>query len=128
MNPKDDETSLGRILLELEIINEDQLRKALDRQENSSLEQVLGMVLVHEGYCTKEDIDYALSAQESMRAGRHKEVRKAVAAIDFAIQRKTNNGARAHAIEKAAALVRTQSGQGFQAITPELLAKGSGER
>jgi hypothetical protein len=107
-------------------ITEDQLVEAIERQENSTLEQLLGAVLVHCGFCSKEDIDTALSAQESMRSG--KKVRHAMAVADLAIYRKTTNGARDRAIASGARFVRSASGSDYQAITPEMLAKGSGDR
>lgn len=128
MNPKDDETSLGAILLELEIITPDQLRLALDRQENSTIEQLLGMVLVHMGFCSKDDVEAALSAQKSLRAGKKGDVTKALAAMDFAIHRKGSNGARQKAIEKGAAFYKQKTGQEFPAVTAALLAKGTPER
>lgn len=126
MNAKDDATSLGHVLVEMGVITEAQLQEAVERQENSTLEQLLGSVLVHYGYCTKEDVDAALSAQKSLRSG--KKVKHALAVVDMAIARKSSNGARDRAIASAARFVRTASGSEFQAITPELLAKGSGER
>ena len=126
MSAKDDPTSLGLVLVEMGVITEDQLREAVERQENSTLEQLLGAVLVHEGFCKKEDIEAAISAQESMRRG--KKVQHAMAVADLAIYRKKTNGARDRAIASGARLVRTASGSGFKAVTPELLAKGTGDR
>lgn len=122
MTPKDDETSLGAILLELDIITPQQLQAALDRQANSTIEQLLGMILVHDGACTKEEVELALSAQKSMRNG-NRDVKKAVAVLDFAIHRKKSNGARDRAVQKAAAFTRSQTGQEYQAVTASMLAK-----
>lgn len=127
MNQRDDETSLGSILVELEIITEDQLKQALERQERSTIEQMLGMILVHDGVCTKEEIELALSAQKSMRHG-NKSLQKAVAVLDLAIHRKKSNGARDRAVRKAAAFVKSQTGQEYQAVTASMLAKRADER
>jgi hypothetical protein len=126
MNAKDDETSLGNVLVEMGILTPRQLQEALDRQENSTLEQLLGAVLVHFGFCTKDDVDAALSAQESLRSG--KRVRHALAVADIAIARKNSNGARSRAIASGARFVRSATGSEFQAVTPGMLAKGTGER
>lgn len=133
MNPKDDDTSLGNILLEIGMITEEQLEKAVERQQNSSIEQMLGMVLVHEGYCTKETIEDALSMQASMRKGRMREADKAMCAIDYAIKRKKSNGAREVAIRKGAVIgkvagvIRSATGSEYVAITSEMVAKAAKE-
>lgn len=126
MSERDEDTSLGRLLVEMGAISEGQLREAVERQENSTLEQLLGAVLVHMGFCSKDEVESALSAQKSMRSG--KKARHAMAVADLAIHRKNVNGARDRAIASGARFVRTASGSEFQAITPGMLAKGSGER
>lgn len=126
MNGRDDATSLGNILVEMGVLTETQLREAIERQENSTLEQLLGSVLVHFGYCSREDVEAALSAQKSMRGG--KKVRHALAVADLAIHRKKVNGARDRAIASGARLVRSASGQEFVAVTPEMLAKTGVDR
>jgi hypothetical protein len=117
MSPKDDDTSLGYILHELGVISKEQLDSALEKQRDSTIEQLLGMVLVHEGYCKKDDIEMALSAQKSLRNGSNrKDVRKALAAMDFAITKKKSNGSRLSTIRKAAEFYRHRTGQGFPAV------------
>jgi hypothetical protein len=128
MNPKDDDTSLGAILLQMGVITPSQLNIALEKQHNSTLEEQLGMVLVHVGFCTNQEVELALSAQASIRSSKDKEVTKACAAIDLAIQRKRHNGARRDAIMKGAQFTKRTSGTGYPAVTPELLAKGSNGR
>ena len=123
MSAKDDPTALGNILIELGLITLEQLAEAIERQENSTLEQLLGAVLVHQGYCTKEDVDTALSAQKSMRQG--KKVRQALAMADLAIRRKTSNGARDRAIQSGARFARSASSASYPAVSVEMLAKGS---
>ncbi len=123
---KDDATSLGNVLIEMGVISEVQLREAVERQENSSLEQLLGAVLVHQGYCSKEDVEAALSAQKSLRSGQR--VKHALAVADLAIHRKTSNGARDRAIISGARFVRSASSPEYVAVTSEMLAKSSGNR
>ena len=126
MSARDDSTSLGNVLVEMGVITEQQLQDAVDRQENSTLEQLLGAVLVHQGYCSKGDIDAALSAQKSLRSG--KKIKHALAVVDMAIHRKTSNGARDRAIASGARFTRSSSGQDYPAVTADMLAKSGGDR
>jgi hypothetical protein len=121
-----DDASLGNVLIEMGVITERQLREAVERQENSSLEQLLGAVLVHQGYCSKEDVEAALSAQKSLRSG--KRVKAALAVADIAIHRKASNGARDRAIISGARFVRSASSPEYVAVTAEMLAKSGGDR
>jgi hypothetical protein len=130
MNPRDDDTSIGAILLQLGILTPEQLEIALEKQHNSTFEERLGMVLVHIGFCSAEDVDLALSAQRSVRSAKEgdRDRQRAVAAIDLAISRKRSNGARSNALQRGVEFIKHQTGDAFQAITPELLAKGSNGR
>jgi len=53
---------LGEILLELDVITEEQLAKALQLQKEKK--RLLGQVLISLGYCTPEVIISALDMQE----------------------------------------------------------------
>jgi hypothetical protein len=125
MSPKEDETSLGSVLLELGLIKQEDLDRAVNYQQNSSMEQMLGAVLVLLGACSKEEIEYALSAQKGMRESK-KRGRQILAmmALDAAIQRKRFNRDQAsEVVAKAERFIRHTSGTEHIAITPELLAK-----
>jgi hypothetical protein len=121
MSAKDDPTSLGNVLVELGLITPKQLADAVERQENSTIEQLLGAVLVHQGYCSKHDIETAMSAQKGLRKG--KKINQALAMADLAIQRKRSNGARDRAIESGARFTRSTTGTTYPAVTAEMLAK-----
>ena len=72
MDPKEDPTSLGAILLALDLISEEQLTNAVEKQQKMREETVLGLILVSEGLITSAQLDVALSAQASMRTnGKH---------------------------------------------------------
>ena len=110
MDLKTDEAFLGTLLLELNIITETQLHEALDRQENTSIEQLLGSILVREGFCSVDDVILALKVQQSIRGGDSKDSKrlKALAFIDFAISCKKSNYARDTAVRRGKILDKCQ--------------------
>lgn len=86
MSPKDDPTSIGAILVKMGVITEDELSLAVEEQENSSIEHLLGKLLVANGLCSMEQIEVALAAQQGMRS--EEEHRQAVAIASIAMVRK----------------------------------------
>lgn len=61
MKATTDKKPLGEVLLELEIINEEQLRQALACQEQNGLR--IGQALMQLGFVTKKDLFRALAQQ-----------------------------------------------------------------
>lgn len=124
--PSDDPTSLGCILIAMSAVTPDQLSEAVEQQRMSSIELLLGKLLVADGHCTGEQLEIALAAQEAMRS---KDKRKqAMAVAEIATHRKRlANGARLRIIERSASIVKKATGQDHPAITAEMLAKSSGE-
>ena len=122
--PTEDPTSLGRILLEWEVINQEQLREALKEQETLRGDDLLGRLLVASGACTEEEISTAMSAQSSMRAaGKHK---CAMAVADLALERRRRKSMevrRDNIIRQGEALRKSITGDAHPAITPAMLAK-----
>jgi hypothetical protein len=103
-------------------ITPDQLSGAVELQETSTLEHLLGKLLVAEGDCTNEQLEVALAAQEAMRC--KSKTKQALAVAEIAKYRKRgNNGAQRRVIERSASLVKKATGSDHPAITPALLAK-----
>jgi hypothetical protein len=122
----DDPTSIGAILIAMSAITPEQLVEAVEQQERSTLEHLLGKLLVADGHCTSEQLDIALAAQEAMRSKDKK--RQALAVAEIATVRKRGtNGARQRLIERSASIVRKATGQGHPAVAPEMLAKSNNE-
>jgi hypothetical protein len=122
----DDPTSLGCILVAMSAVTPDQLAEAVEQQERSSIEHLLGKLLVADGHCTNDQLEIALAAQEAMRS---KDKRKqAMAVAEIAKHRKRGtNGARLRIIERSASIVKKATGQDHPAITPEMLAKSNSD-
>jgi len=127
MDPKNDPTSLGAILLALDLIDDEQLQDAIDKQKKLRDETVLGLILVNDNIITSSQLDMALSAQESMRSnGKHG---LAMGVADIALRRRR----RASVIQKRERLVeksqqvaqacRRITGNEHPAITANMLAK-----
>lgn len=99
MDPKDDPTSLGAILLALDLVDEGQLLEAIEKQKRLRDETVLGLILVNDNVITSAQLDMALSAQESMRTnGKHG---LAMGVADIALHRRR----RASVIQKRERIV-----------------------
>jgi len=125
MTPKDDRTSIGNVLLDMGVITQDQLEHAVGVQEQSTVDELLGMILVHHNFCSRADVEAALSAQATLREKPNSKYRFALVGMDEAIKRRRNNPARLRAVAKAAEF-RASTGSGHPAITPEMLAKSNG--
>ena len=126
MRPAEDPTSIGCILVAMSAITPEQLQQVVEQQEQSSLEFLLGKLMVADGYCTREQLEIALAAQDAMRSRDKK--KQALAITEIAMHRKRGtNGAQHRIIERSASIVRKATGQDHPAITQELLAKSSGE-
>lgn len=123
---KDDPTSLGNVLLELEIITQEQLDHALQEQETLRGDDLLGRLLIASGACTEEDITTAMSAQESMRAkGKHK---CAMAVADLALERRRRQSIvvkRNKLIEQGEKVRKSLTSDAHGAVAPAMLAKPS---
>lgn len=57
------ENSLGKILISMSVITDEELTKALELQTKSNL-KLLGTILVENNFCTKNDIKKALKVQK----------------------------------------------------------------
>ncbi len=86
MNPKDDPTSIGAILVKMGVVTEDELALAIEEQANASIEHLLGKLLVANGVCSMEQVEIALAAQQGMRSD--EEHKQAVAIASIAMTRK----------------------------------------
>lgn len=122
MNPKDDPTSLGAILLELGLVTQEQLEAVVEQQRHMREETMLGVLLVHNGILTQTELDIALSAQRGMREDNR--TNQALAVADIAIgrhRRKTLHDRRERLVEKGAQIVKSISADDYPAITDEML-------
>lgn len=122
MNPKDDPTSLGAILLELGLVTDEQLEEVVAQQRQMREETMLGVLLVHNGILTQTELDIALSAQRGMRE--ENRTNQAMAVADIALgrhRRQTLIDRRERIAEKGAQIVRSISGDDYPAITGEML-------
>jgi hypothetical protein len=126
VDPKDDPTSLGAILVSMGTITAEELAEAVEMQQRSSIERQIGNQLVVLDKCTAEQVDIALATQEKMRRGKHDQ---AVAVADIALARKKKCGADRRGLIARGERVarRTSTGEHFPALTPALLAKPSGD-
>ena len=104
MNPKDDTTSIGSILLNMGVITREQLDVAVRTQRCLHTDTLLGVLLVHEGYCTKEELEEAIDTQISMRNG-HK-ANRAIAFANFAMRKSRDSGVYKCILERADSIAR----------------------
>lgn len=122
--PPDDPTSLGAILVAMSAITPEQLVEAVEQQKRSTMEHLLGKILVADGKCTNDQLDLALSVQEAMRCRDKK--RQALAVAEIAkCRKKGTNGARQRLIERSAAIIK--KGKAHPVITSDMLAKTNSE-
>jgi len=121
MNPKDDPTSLGAILLAMGIINSHQLECAVEEQADSSIEVMLGKLLIANGLISSDQLDMALSAQVGLRSRKRDVKAKAQAAI--AEEGSAQVIALAASVrEKSSAAKKRATGDTFPAVTAGLLS------
>lgn len=127
MDPKDDPTTLGSILLALDLVSEEQLTDAVNKQQKMREETVLGLILVSDGVITSAQLDVALSAQASMRTnGKHG---LAMGVANIALHRRRRASVlqkRERLVEKSQQVVqacRRITGNEGTAITANMLAK-----
>lgn len=126
VGPRDDPTSLGNILLEWEIITEDQLDKALKEQEELRGDDLLGKLLIANGFVSEEEIQIAMSAQASMRES--KKTKRAMAVADIAIERSRRKSMimrRCDLLEKAERINKSITRDDYPAVQSPMLAKPS---
>lgn len=127
-DPISDPTSLGNVLLELDIITKEQLEQALQEQETLRGDDLLGKLLIANGACTEEEITMAMSAQESLRSKDKSKCAMAVA--DLAIERRRRDSMvvrRNNLIEKGEQVRRSITGSDRPAVSPAMLAKTTGD-
>lgn len=126
MNPADDPTSIGAILMSMGAVTQEQIEEVLEEQRRLREDALLGRLLVARGYCTEEQFNIAIAAQKSMRNGDKERRALAVANISLARARRHSViETRKRVIEKGQAAVRSITGSAHQAITPAMLAKQS---
>lgn len=122
MNPTEDPTSLGAILLELGLVTQDQLETVVEQQRHMREETLLGVLLVHNGILTQTELDIALSAQRGMRESNR--TTQALAVADIAIgrhRRKTLHDRRERLVAKGAQIAKSITGENYPAVTSEML-------
>ena len=123
-----EDASLGSILLEWDVITEDQLQRVLEEQRTLRGDDLLGRLLIAAGYCTKEEIDVAMSAQASIRACKGKKHKCAMAVADIALERRRRQSRvmRTESIQRSAhQLERAITSDNHPAVTSAVLAKQS---
>lgn len=124
MNPADDPTSIGAILMNMGAVTQEQIEEVIEEQRRLREDALLGRLLVAKGYCSQEQFDIAMTAQTSMRNG-NKE-RRALAVADISLARTRRNSViatRQRIVEKGQACIKHFTGGDLIAITPALLAK-----
>lgn len=125
MNPKDDPTSIGAILLKMGAISEAELAAAVDEQENLSIEHLLGKLLVANGVCSIEQVEVAVAAQRDMRSD--DEHKQAVAIADIASARKKVVGVhQQRLIHRGEQVARKATTGTFPAVAMKMNVMGGG--
>ena len=117
-DPKD-ETSIGGILIKMSAIKDEDLKKALEIQERSSMDVMLGALLIAGNICTREQVDMALAAQEGLRSGKSPEAAMAIADIAHYRKKKTNTLKRG-LFER----VKAATGDAYPAVTAKAEPNG----
>jgi hypothetical protein len=67
MSPKDDQTSLGNILVNMGAITQEQLDKIIEEQKMSPLDVLMGKLLVADGYVAEHQLAAAMEVQQGLR-------------------------------------------------------------
>jgi len=123
MNPSEDPTSLGAVLLELGLVTQEQLNDVIEQQQHMREETMLGVLLVHNGVLTQSELEIALSAQQGMRE--ENRTNQALAVANIAIgrhRRKTMLDRRERIAQKGAEIVRSISAN-YPAVSINALAE-----
>src|SRR5437868_6837839 len=84
---------LGKLLIGRGIIEAGQLERALDEQQKSNRQCLLGEILVRERYCSQEQLAEALALADDIpfvRVGPHITDPKAVAVLPHDLMRRKN--------------------------------------
>jgi hypothetical protein len=126
MNPADDPTSIGAILLSMGAVTQEQIEEVLEEQRRLREDALLGRLLVARGYCTEEQFNIAIAAQKSMRNG-DKE-RRALAVADISLARARRHSVvatRQRVIDKGRRAVERITGEGHEVVASAMLAKSS---
>jgi hypothetical protein len=127
MNPKDDPTSIGSILVKMGVITEEDLSAAVEEQENLSVEHLLGKLLVANGVCSVEQIEVALAAQQGMRS--EEEHKQAVAIASIAMTRKRMvRVAGQRMISRGEEIARKSSSGIYPAVAMKMNMVGGGKK
>lgn len=124
---KEDPTSLGNVLLELEIVTREQLDQALEDQQTLRGDDLLGRLLIANGACTEEEITMAMSAQASLRSKKGKR-ECAMAVADLALERRRRKSViirRENLIKKGEQVRRSLTRTDTPGAIPAMLAKPS---
>jgi len=115
-----DTTSLGAILVSMGAISPAQLDEAVEAQERSSLDMLIGNQLVVMQLCDLSQIEDALTKQARMRENGHS---KALTVADIAVERrKRSDKTMQEVVERSARVVRSVTGRDHPAITSAMLA------
>jgi hypothetical protein len=129
MNPTEDPTSIGAILMSMGAVTEAQIEEVIEEQRRLREDALLGRLLVAKGYCTQEQFEIAMAAQTSMRDGGKE--RRAMAVADISLARSRRRSVvmtRRRIIEKGQECVKKVTGEEYAAITPDMLVgKSSGQ-
>ena len=82
INPADDPTSIGCLLVRVGAVTDHQLREAVEVQREAEPDRLLGMVMVAKAMITPEQLEQAVKMQKALR-GRRKD-KQALAQADLA--------------------------------------------
>jgi hypothetical protein len=116
-----DTTMLGRLLVLLGFITEEERLLALESQERSSLLRLFGRVCVEQALITEEQLDAALQIQSRLRSEDVTE--RALAHAELAHTSATDVVQVANRLQERTARLLQKTGEDYPAITPEMLEK-----
>ena len=114
-------SAIGEILVQMGAVTSEQLDDMVELQERSSIEVMLGKLLVAHRFITEEQLEVALNAQEGLRS---KKVAKQAMAQMRIIQQSGESAVGVAQDFKARAreLIRKTTGSGHPAVTSKMLA------
>jgi hypothetical protein len=122
IDPKDDPTSIGSILVSMGVISIGQLNRAMEEQRTASRDVLIGKLLVAAGFISNEQLEVALNAQTGLRS--KKPVVRANAQAEIAEQSSAAVVRIAgHLRKQSADTRRSRTGEGHEAVTDEMLCK-----